>query len=345
MMSYDVTIGIPVYRAVDYIEQTMLSALNQTYPSVEFLVLDDCGEDGSMAIVEKIKANHPRGNDVRILHNDHNLGVGASRNRIIDETHGQYLYFLDSDDIIEPYTIQSLINLMFQYKADVVYGSLDRIDKVDNTPTQAYILPNLTMLSKNDFAMYAFKHYKSFQISVCNCLMDMTFLRSHQLRFLHTAFWEDLAFTYEMATKVCRAVFLSDITYHYLCRPGSLSHYQDREKLEKSEIEKNIQTIDYLKEKSRALLDRPYLPYLCKNLEMDSFYIVSHIMKHASRIEPLFTNHEIQKILHHPLSLLEIIKFRHLMLPNIVLCLLGCLPVFLLNSSIWLIGKVKKLYK
>lgn len=342
MMSYEVTIGIPVYRAVDYIEQTLMSALNQTFPNIEFLILDDCGEDGSMTIVEQIKARHPRGNDIRILHNDYNLGVGASRNRILDETRGRYLYFLDSDDMIEPNTIQRLLNQMRQYEADVVYGSLDRIDKVGNTPTLSYVLPNLTLLSENDFAMYAFKQYSTFQISVCNCLMNLNFLRIHQLRFLHTAYWEDLAFTYEMATKVNRAVFLSDITYHYLCRPGSLSHYQDREKLEKEEVLINVSTIDYLKEKCLLLKGKAYLPYLCKDLEMNSFYIVCHIIKYARRLEPSFTNREIRAILHHPLSIWEIIKFRHLMIHNLFLWLLGTMPIVLTIPSIWLLGKVKK---
>ena len=53
-MQYEVTIGIPVYRAAGYIEKTMESALSQTFPSIEFLVLDDCGGDGSMSETDHI---------------------------------------------------------------------------------------------------------------------------------------------------------------------------------------------------------------------------------------------------------------------------------------------------
>ena len=84
-MRYDVTIGIPVYRAVDYIGKTLESALNQTFPNIEYLILDDCGEDGSMLVVERITKSHPRKKDVRILYNERNCGVGMSRNRILDE--------------------------------------------------------------------------------------------------------------------------------------------------------------------------------------------------------------------------------------------------------------------
>ena len=73
-MQYEVTIGIPVYRAAGYIEKTMESALSQTFPSIEFLVLDDCGGDGSMDVVERLQKEHPRGKDIRILRHEKNYG-------------------------------------------------------------------------------------------------------------------------------------------------------------------------------------------------------------------------------------------------------------------------------
>ena len=82
-----------------------------------------------------------------------------------------------------------------------------------------------------------------------------------------------------MVPKVNRAVLISDITYHYLCRPGSLSQYQDRELLDKEEILRNALTLDYLKEKGVALYGKSYFPYLFYNLETNSFYIVCYILK------------------------------------------------------------------
>lgn len=341
-MQYEVTIGIPVYRAAGYINQTMESALNQTFPDIEFLVIDDCGEDGSVQEIEKIKVEHPRGKDIRILYNEQNCGVGVTRNRILDEAQGKYIFYLDSDDLIETDTIQLLLDKAKEYQADVVYGSLDRIDKVYNSPAQSFVLPDKYLSFNDEMAFYAFFQYKTFQISVCNCLMNLEFIRAHQLRFLDTVFWEDLAFTYEMVTMVRKAVLLSTITYHYLCRPGSLSHYQDREWLSKEEIKKNIQTIDYLKEKCTALSNKPYLPYLTKNLEMNSFYIACHIIKHAHRIVPAFTNREIQNVLQHPMALGDILKFRHLIFPNLLLWLLGRMPLFMFLPTIILFGKLKK---
>lgn len=341
-MSYEVTIGIPVYKAVDYIGKTMESALNQSYDSIEYLIIDDCGYDGSIAIVEQYKARHPRGKDIRIIYNNKNEGVGASRNHIIDEACGQYLYFLDSDDYIEPNTISLFMEEVLINNADVAYASLDRRDLVGNNPIRTMILPNLSMLSEDDLAFYAFKNYNSFQISVCNCLMNLKFIRDNKLRFIDAAFWEDMAFTYELVTIVKRAVFLSDITYHYQCRSGSLSHYQDREHLDKSEIMNNVATINYLKGKCQRLLEKKYLPYLCYNLEITSFYIICHILKYRNRIIPKISWLELKKIINHPMPLCKIVTFRYRLIPNLLFKILGSIPNFFFVPMIVLIGKIKR---
>ena len=340
-MQYEVTIGIPVYRSVDYIEKTMQFALAQTFQNIEYLVVDDGGEDGSIGIVERLKSEHPRGGDIRILYNNQNCGVGATRNRILDEAKGIFLYFLDSDDLIEPYTIQYLLEKAFKYNADVVYGSLERIDLVKNSPARSYVLPDICLLSDDDTALYAFKNYSSFQISICNCLMSLEFLRDNQLRFINSVFWEDLAFTYEMVTKASRAVLISKITYHYLCRPGSLSHYQDREMFNKSEIFENVSVIDYLKGKSKMLIGKSYLPYYCYDLEMNSFYIVCYILKHYQRIVPSISNNEMRRILSHPLGMGEIIQFRHKLVQNLFFAILSHIPSSISILFVRLLGWIK----
>ena len=341
-MKYDVTIGIPVYKAVDYIEKTMESALNQTFGSIEYLIVDDCGNDGTIEVVERFQKEHPRGKDICILYNKQNLGVGKTRNIILEQAKGKYLYFLDSDDIMEYDAIEKMINAALKFQAQVVYGSWIRVDNVHHSPAQHYYYPNLQLLGSDELAMYAFKNYSSFQISVCNVLYNLILIRSNHLCFIDSLFWEDLAFTYDLVPKVNRAVLLSDITYHYLCRSGSLSNYQDREQLNKSEILKNALTLDYLKEKSIALCSKSYFPYLYYNLETNSFYIVCYILKNYLRIAPKFLDSEMRVILSYPLSVWKIIRFRHKRLYNLMYCGLAHMPSFLSLFFIKFLGKIKK---
>ena len=193
-MKYDVTIGIPAFKAVDYIEKTMESALNQTFVSIEYLVVDDCGNDGTIEIVERLQKEHLRGKDIRILYNNQNLGVGKTRNVILEQAKGDYLYFLDSDDIMESDAIEKMMIAAQNYQAQVVYGSWIRVDNVHHSPAQHNHYPDMQLLRPDELAMYAFKNYSSFRISVCNALFNLNLIRSNQLHFIDTIYWEDLAF-------------------------------------------------------------------------------------------------------------------------------------------------------
>lgn len=341
-MQADVTIGIPVYKAVDYIRKTVESSLAQTYPNIELLIVDDRGEDGTMAVIKDLQKTHPRGHAIRILQNTENKGVGPSRNRLIDEAQGKYLYFLDSDDVIEPDTIQVLANAMVENHADVVYGSYEKVDNVNHNPTQVFQYSYQRFSEPDEFATYAFMNYGHFQTIVCNCLMDVGFIRKSKLRFIDAMFWEDMAFTYDMVTKVRRGVLLPNITYHYLCRPHSLSNYQDREKLDKEEILKNASTIDYLKWKSYKLRAKPYVDYFCHNLQMNSFYIVCHVLKYRRRIVPQISNKELRHVMRHPMPLSEILHFRHKRLTNCALWVVAHLPIPLFMLVVKCVGKMKK---
>lgn len=339
---YAVTIGIPVYRSFDFIQDTMNSALDQTFPDIEFLIVDDCGNDGTMDIIKCFQMNHPRGKDIRIIANETNCGVSYCRNCIIDEAKGNYLYFMDSDDTIEPVTIQLLYNAVTNNSAQVVYGSYDIIDRINDSPKQIYRKNPLVLSGENKLAMYAFKNIHIFHVSVCNHLIDLSFLRQTRVRFMDVSYWEDMAYTTELVTKVTKSVILSDITYHYNRRQGSLSHYQTRGKLEKREILKNVSVLQYLKEKCGVVVGKPYLPYLCYNLEINSFYAVCQIMRNSRWITPKVSLIEMRSMIQHPLSMIAILKFKHKVFPNIVFWVIGNLPIPLFLSSIWLLGKMKR---
>lgn len=342
-MNYEVTIGIPAYKAVNYIGKTMESALNQTFSSIEYLIVDDYGNDGTINVVERFQKEHQRGKDIRILYNTQNLGIGKTRNIILEQAKGEYLFFLDSDDVLEPDAIEKMIGVARQYEADVVYGSWIRVDNVHHSPSQHNYYPDLKLLKPGELAMYAFKNYSSFRISVCNALFSLNLIRSNHLRFLDTIYWEDLAFTYDLVPKVSRAVLLSEITYQYLCRPASLSQYQDREQLDREEILRNVSTVDYMKGKCLQYKDKDYFPYLCYNLGMNSFYIGSYVLNHIDRIKPVISKRDIYDFMRFPAKFKEVIRFKAKRLPNFALWLISRFPPRILAFSVLGLGKIKKL--
>jgi len=341
-MRFEVTIGIPLFSSLDYIRQTMESALAQTFEPIEFLVVDDGGNDGSIAVIKELQQTHPRGGHIHIVTNPKNMGAGYSRNRIIDEAKGKFLYFMDSDDTIEPNTIQLLYDAIVKNQAEVAYGSYEIVDLSAPHRREVYQKDDVCLSGDGQLAEYALSHVCRFHVSACNCLMDLEFLRQSGVRFINTNYWEDMAFTYELVPKVTRAVLLSCVTYHYLRHSGSLSHYQAREQLHKEEVLANASTLNYLKEKCKAYRGQSFLPYMCYNLELNSFYIVCHILKNAHLIAPGFSHHEMRDILCHPLSLSDILRFRSMLLQNLLFWLIGRLPVPLFVVSVKVLGKLKK---
>ena len=97
---YSVSLIIPVYNVAEYIQTSFYSALNQTFQSIEYIIIDDCGTDNSMNILYDILDAHPRRSDVRIYHHDENRGLSAARNTGLKKATGEYVYFMDSDDEI-----------------------------------------------------------------------------------------------------------------------------------------------------------------------------------------------------------------------------------------------------
>ncbi|MBQ9022279.1 MAG: glycosyltransferase family 2 protein [Eggerthellaceae bacterium] len=94
-----VSVVIPVYNVEGYIERCIDSLQGQTLGNLEFIFVDDCSTDNSMAAVETWARQDDR---VRILQNPENLGAGPSRNRGIEAARGEYLGFVDPDDYVPP---------------------------------------------------------------------------------------------------------------------------------------------------------------------------------------------------------------------------------------------------
>ena len=101
-----VSVIIGVYNSEKYIEETIRSVLNQTYKNFELIVIDDGSTDKSFEIVAKLAEKDKR---IKFLKNDRNLGVSATRNRLIDIAKGEYVAIMDSDDISLPERLEKQV--------------------------------------------------------------------------------------------------------------------------------------------------------------------------------------------------------------------------------------------
>lgn len=341
---YEVTIGIPVYNAEKYIRQSLESALAQTFASIDFLIIDDCGTDDSISIVQEYRKLHPRGENIRIVSQPYNKGIGATRNLIVEKALGHFLYFMDADDIITPNAIELLYDNAKRYNAEIVCGSHERIELyVGEENCNKCQYPQMVFLKKDEFAIWAYQKYDNFNAMIWNVLIDIDVYRKNNLKHQSISYWEDFIFTMDLPIYVNRAVLLPDVTYKYYCRLGSLSHFGCRKRIEKKEIQEIINAVEVLKYAVDKTSIKIYFDLRMYKLMLTDFYIACSVIRQFDIINPPFTNNEIRDIMSCPLPFREILRFRHNRLISLVLFFLGLFPPSLSVIFIRLLGKYKKL--
>ena len=138
-MDFKVSIIIPIYNVEPYILECLESVANQTIADkLECILVDDCGTDNSVSVAESFLKSYSGGIHFELLHHQKNGGLSAARNTGVHAAHGEYLYFLDSDDMIIPRCMERLVEIADRHHADVVIGSyatddnrMSQFDKID----------------------------------------------------------------------------------------------------------------------------------------------------------------------------------------------------------------------
>lgn len=127
-----ISVIIPVYKVEPYLDACVASVAAQTFSDLEILLVDDGSPDGCPALCDAWAQKDPR---VRVIHRE-NGGLSAARNTGIDAATGQFLAFVDSDDLLEPDTLRRAYEAQRQHDADLVIFNLVYVDE-HNTPLPA----------------------------------------------------------------------------------------------------------------------------------------------------------------------------------------------------------------
>lgn len=338
-----VTIGIPVYNVEPYIEKCLLSVLTQTYQNLEILVVDDLGSDKSMDIVNAIQESHPLGSLLTVIKHNINKGLGEARNTVINQAKGKYIYFIDSDDYIESYTIELMVEQAEKYKTDVAIASLRKVvlGTGEELPTLQYSSFQL-IEGKDAFADYLCQDlHWHIAVTACNILFSLDFLNKHHLRFAARKD-EDSLFLSDYYSEVERAVLLPDITYNYLMRPGSIMGNQMRKEIPISEIRERFKTDAKMTERCARLQSRSFYDAHCARVMKHKFRAVCVAIRHRRRFtEPLPSN-EIRQELRHPAKLSEILMFSRYKGFHLFFYTISKLPSSLCVGVCYLVGKGMK---
>jgi glycosyltransferase involved in cell wall biosynthesis len=131
---------MPAYNSSNFIKEAIASVFNQTYKCWELIIVDDCSTDDTLSILDEYKVD----GRVKIISNIINSGnPGLARNVGIEQSTGDYIAFLDSDDIWNPDKLEVQINFMKLNKIDLSFSRYNCINEYGNIINQNIIIPQL----------------------------------------------------------------------------------------------------------------------------------------------------------------------------------------------------------
>ena len=206
-----VSVIINVYNSEKYIRKCLDSVLNQTYKDLEIVIVNDGSTDNTLAICESYK------DDRIIIINQENRGLAFSRNVGIENSKGEYLYFIDSDDFIERDTIQYLYDLCKKYNVEI--SSCNQLDIYSYDVSAPKINEHIEVISNKEMIRKILL-WEDRTEAIWNKLIKRELFNN--LRF-EDRIINDIAFTYKIAMTTDKIAYSNLVKYYYLRHKGSVS--------------------------------------------------------------------------------------------------------------------------
>lgn len=123
-----VSVITPVYNCEKYIDRTLNSIFNQTYKNIEIVLVDDQSPDKSADIIKSYQKSHP---EIIYYLQPRNMGAGHARNKALELAKGQYVAFLDADDLWKKDKIEKQVELLQKKKGGLCFTAIEMIDGED----------------------------------------------------------------------------------------------------------------------------------------------------------------------------------------------------------------------
>lgn len=213
-----VSIVIPVYNAEAYLAEALDCLARQSYDDIEVLLVDDESKDASRAICEGYAARDGRFRYVR----QKNAGAGAARNHGMDLAHGEYLMFVDADDLFEPELVERLKDAIENGGSDI---SICRADwfKGKYRSCEGQLLNDNSLITEGTFrpADFADRFYQT----VTSCPWDKMYRASHiykeNLQYQNLRYSNDNFFVLMALLTAKRITWIDNVLVHYRVGQGS----------------------------------------------------------------------------------------------------------------------------
>lgn len=204
-----VSVIMPAYNGSSFISDSITSVLSQTFKNIELIIIDDGSSDETVEIIDKFKEIDNR---VKLLQNDENQGVSYSRNRGIEISKGEWIAFIDCDDIWEKEKLELQLNYHEVKSADFIFTSVKYIDENGKYLKGTFNVPMIVNYKKLKMQNY---------ISCSSVLIKKSLLEN--IRMGKDDIHEDYAFWLRILKKGTTAFGMPDKLLKYRLHPNSKS--------------------------------------------------------------------------------------------------------------------------
>lgn len=217
-----ISVIVPVYNVEDYLEECLDSILNQTFEDIEILCINDGSTDSSLDILEKYSRKDRR---IRIL-SQKNQGPAKARNLGLDNATGDYIYFMDSDDILKECAFERIYGLASKKDLDlVVFKMINFDDETGKRFKTKYYDMKFLKKAVGDSVFYHgdLSPQEVYRVTVSP--PSKLFKKSliEDIRFPCGLFFEDNPFFVEAFLKAERVFFYDEYLYERRIRKGSIT--------------------------------------------------------------------------------------------------------------------------
>lgn len=212
-----ISILIPIYQVEKYLARCLDSVLAQTYRNLEICMVDDGSSDGSVKVGRSFmgKSDIP----VSLRESDH-LGVSHARQELLAMARGEYLFFLDSDDFLDPRAIETLYQLSLRHSADIVQCKMERTAEETKPPVDCSA-PEEQVYPDRERVMVAYLSAdSSLRVMLAGKLYRREMLEG--IQFPIGKIHEDEATMHRIMGRAGAVVTTSLPLYHYYTNPDSI---------------------------------------------------------------------------------------------------------------------------
>lgn len=295
-----VSIVVPIYNVEQYLEECIDSLLHQTYSNIEIILIDDGSTDNSLKICSKYYNN----SKIKVIKQE-NQGVSVARNTGLQNAKGEYIAFVDPDDIVSENYIEIMLKNIEKYQCDLLYCKY----------TNDYEKINKKLTSKRQIKKASYVYEKILKNQgidgyVWNKLFKMSIIKKYRIKFEEgITIWEDLKFIINYIYRCNKIIFINDILYYYRVRDNSAVN-NSKASQKKAEDKVTVCQKLLLEDHKQNVIYTKALKKIYKNVLVEYIY---QLLVNNKRISPQYEE-KIKKIYKDifGLSFKNIVKLKYI---------------------------------